>query len=194
MGWLLGNEINRLDENLVVYQTNNGGKDWHIQKTDIPNIPMKAIFFNAKEGLLLGGRLSQETHKISTQLLQTKDGGKSWSVSKSFNDDMFDFQILNEKNVIVVGERGKIFLSDDDRVNWRNIKSKTRTHLNAVHFKKEDFGIAVGDNGVITIIKNGETKLIKTKSKENFLSIQILQDYQGYLTSDKAIYRFTCSL
>lgn len=192
VGWLMGNNFIKPKEKACVqYMTTNGGKDWQFSETNISNRPQKAKFFDLERGWMLGNKILLKKNQTYSQILFTTDSGKTWGVSKTFDTAMLDFQILDEKTFVVAGENGKIFLSEDSGRNWTNIKSRIRTNLNAVHFKNKDFGIAVGDSGTIVIIKNGDVKVVKTKLGENFLGIQIFQNNQGFLTSNKAIYRFT---
>jgi photosystem II stability/assembly factor-like uncharacterized protein len=188
----VGNTTGELKEKTYIqYQTTNAGKDWQFSETSISITPRKAIFLDLERGRLLGSKVLSNENRTYSQLLFTIDGGKTWDVLRTFGTEMFDFQLIDGKTFVVVGENGQISLSEDYGKNWISIRSKIRTNLNAVHFRDKNFEIAVGDFGRIVIVENRTVNTLKIKQSENFVGINVTDNNGGYLTSNKAIYRFT---
>lgn len=60
--------------------------------------------------------------------------------------------------VVAAGERGKVFLSDDQGRTWRQAKTPTQSTLTAVYFRDAQHGWAVGHDAVILrTVDGGET-------------------------------------
>ncbi len=57
--------------------------------------------------------------------------------------------------IITVGERGKIFLSDDSGTSWREAPTPATETLTAVHFFDAEHGWAVGHRGVALRTEDG---------------------------------------
>jgi photosystem II stability/assembly factor-like uncharacterized protein len=66
--------------------------------------------------------------------------------------------------IVVVGERGRILLSDDEGESWRATASPTEATLTAVRFVDADHGWAVGHDGVILRSADGGTSWILAHS------------------------------
>ncbi|MEP1594393.1 MAG: YCF48-related protein [Halieaceae bacterium] len=59
------------------------------------------------------------------------------------------------ENLVAVGERGHILLSDADGENWRQVPTPTREMLTAVYFADSQRGWAVGHDGLILASPDG---------------------------------------
>jgi len=53
------------------------------------------------------------------------------------------------KRVVVAGERGNVFVSDDDGRTWRRARTPTQSTLTALYFRDAQHGWAVGHDAVI---------------------------------------------
>ncbi len=59
------------------------------------------------------------------------------------------------KRIVAVGWRGHILLSDDDGVNWRQVKVPTQDMLTSIYFADDLRGWAVGHSAVILATEDG---------------------------------------
>lgn len=57
--------------------------------------------------------------------------------------------------LVAVGERGRIFVSDDDGGHWRGVDSPTEATLTALAFVDDKRGVAVGHDAVIVATADG---------------------------------------
>ncbi|MBI1906511.1 MAG: sialidase [Rhodocyclales bacterium] len=57
--------------------------------------------------------------------------------------------------LVSVGERGRIFVSDDDGAHWKGVASPTEATLTALAFVDEKRGVAVGHDAVIVATADG---------------------------------------
>lgn len=57
--------------------------------------------------------------------------------------------------LVSVGERGRIFVSDDDGANWKGVASPTEATLTALAFVDDKRGVAVGHDAVIVATADG---------------------------------------
>ena len=55
----------------------------------------------------------------------------------------------------MVGEYGRIRVSNDDGASWHEVKSPTKMSVMSVAFKDAENGVAVGLNGVILVSRDG---------------------------------------
>ena len=81
---LNANEIWCSGSSNVLYSTVDGGKTWKNQTIKTVNTIRKIQFFDSKNGILLGFRVSGEGVDMAVHydLLKTKDGGKKWETVK----------------------------------------------------------------------------------------------------------------
>ena len=67
---------------------------------------------------------------------------------------MLDIIKINDKQLVAVGERGHILLSND-AITWRQANVPVRTTLTAVYFVDESHGWAVGHDATILFSQDG---------------------------------------
>jgi photosystem II stability/assembly factor-like uncharacterized protein len=186
-GWLLGNRKTvGINGPLNIYFTNNGGQDWYFEQKNFSDRPVKY-----ENNWLLGATFVRAENKMLSRLLHTKDSGKSWDPLPYFDAEIFDFQITRDEQIVAVGKEGAIFSSDSSGKEWEKLETGASGDLNAVNFLNRDLGMAVGDFGTVVVIKNGISESLEIFPDDNFLGVKLFEGNWGYLTSDKAIYRFT---
>lgn len=67
---------------------------------------------------------------------------------------MLDVQRVGSR-LVSVGERGRIFVSEDDGATWQGVASPTEATLTALAFADEQRGVAVGHDAVIVATTDG---------------------------------------
>lgn len=109
---------------------------------------------------------------------------------------MLDIIKINDKQLVAVGERGHILLSND-AITWRQANVPVRTTLTAVYFVDESHGWAVGHDATILFSSDGgenwevqqflpakEKPLLDVTFKDNQKGIAIGAYGQLYRTND----------
>lgn len=85
--------------------------------------------------------------------------------------------------LVMVGERGRIFVSDDEGRNWHAVRSPVEATLTAVHFHDARLGWAVGHDAVIVRTEDGgETWQIARSAPEEerpLLDVRFLDPKHG---------------
>jgi len=93
---------------------------------------------------------------------------------------ILDLATAGERTV-AVGWRGHILLSDDDGVNWRQVKVPTRDMLTGIYFADERRGWAVGHSAVILATEDGgETWKLQSSAPQEerpLFDIILIGDY-----------------
>jgi len=128
LGWAVG-----LDDKskVVILHTEDGGRSWHKQPCELPigeDQRLEAIHFvDSQHGWAGGSVLGNE---ITGVLLQTNDGGESWSVKKSgymphdlyFSDFQNGWMVAKTKDPFSM----KFVRTEDGGRNWRERRSVVR--------------------------------------------------------------------
>jgi photosystem II stability/assembly factor-like uncharacterized protein len=71
--------------------------------------------------------------------------------------NLFASAVLSEGRSIMVGDRGKIFLSAQGRTTWKLVESRTKRALAAICFPNDRHGWVAGQSGVILHSEDGGT-------------------------------------
>ena len=101
-GWAVGDKG-------VIAITDDGGRHWTVQKTEVSMLLLDVFFLNSKIGWIAG----------QDGVLYTENGGKTWH-----HQDVSDFQIkgvffVNKDRGWTVGDYDRIFVTTDSSDTWR---------------------------------------------------------------------------
>jgi photosystem II stability/assembly factor-like uncharacterized protein len=152
------------------------------------NWDFHAFYLNGSEGKATGvdftdmftGYVCAGTFDLYGAIAKTTDSGINW-VTTLFPDPLFDidFPISNTGLVgYAVGDAGVILKTFNAGDNWLQQQSGTNLKLNKVHFIDLDYGIAVGENGIILrTTTGGEPVTSVNKENESVESFQLFQNY-----------------
>lgn len=133
----------------MILKSTDGGDSFQIKKLQ-GDFYRAAHFFDAQNGLVVG---------YQGEIIQTKDGGESWSVLKKTNNpfssrEHFLAVHFNRFQLgFAVGENGLIYYSKDSGNSWHKISEFTNSALNTVFVKDDNSAIVAGDNGEVFLIK-----------------------------------------
>jgi len=96
--------------------------------------------------------------------------------------NLFASAVPSENRSIVVGDRGKIFLSEDGARTWQRIESGTKAALSTVCFPEDQNGWAAGQGGVILHSATGGRKWESQDSGEDayLLAIDFFDPRHGF--------------
>lgn len=118
---------------------------------------------------------------------QTHAGEKQkYLESKEIRDNIFDSAFIAEKQNILVGDRGQIFLSKDDSQTWMKIPSGTSERLFSVSFPDSKNGWISSRSGIILHTKDGGNTWVKQKSgtDKDLFSIYFSDPIHGCAVGD----------
>lgn len=134
----------------VFIRTDDGGQTW----TEIDNVPKSA---DRNKIFSLRGRPNGEAWAVGFQnmILKTTDYGQTWKwVSREADLVWSDVAFAGDR-VYLVGERGITRYSDDGGETWVDGQAPVEQTLNAVKFRDEKHGVAVGGQGDVLYTNDG---------------------------------------
>jgi photosystem II stability/assembly factor-like uncharacterized protein len=96
----------------------------------------------------------------------------------------------DDKHIVVVGDDGKIIVSNDRAINWKENKSSVEEDLNSVFCVDKSNCWIVGDGGIL--LKGGlnkKWKKIPLETEENLFDIFMINHQIGYLVGINTVLR-----
>ena len=104
----------------TLLRTNDDGLSWQVVHTNVQGVPLLRVrFFDADIGFATGG---------SGILYSTRDGGNTWTrnpitTTDDFDPHLFDIARLDDGRLVLAGEAGRLFRSDDNGLSWQELPS-----------------------------------------------------------------------
>jgi photosystem II stability/assembly factor-like uncharacterized protein len=124
-----------------VYVSSDSGKSWEGVYSPPQFVMLHAIAF--------GGPLNGAAVGSDGVILNTTDGGVTWSVVRSDQaDTLYDVAYRDAMNALAVGTGGTILRSTDGGGTWTPESGGTTVTLRGVAFR-EGYALAAGDSGVL---------------------------------------------
>ncbi|MCF8404464.1 MAG: T9SS type A sorting domain-containing protein [Bacteroidales bacterium] len=147
--WEVFNDIYFLDENTgfiageggKCLKTTNGGSSWINIETNLFT-EIYCVYFKDSIWGWLGS---------ANGLFYTNDGGNSWQESLLNNQSLGpirNFQYINDTN-LWVSKQSQLLHSMDGGISWTKCLEITNDYIYDMIFIEDDFGIAVGRDGII---------------------------------------------
>ncbi|HVE57670.1 MAG TPA: YCF48-related protein [Pyrinomonadaceae bacterium] len=132
-----------------VFRSSDRGLSWTAADTPIIKGTAGSGIFSiamrdAKNGVIVGGNY-EKPNEINNNLAFTKDGGKTWNLSKGLNGYRSGVSYIDKKTLIAVGASGSD-LSTDGGKSWKNLDKE---NYNSVQAKGKNAIWAVGANGLV---------------------------------------------
>jgi photosystem II stability/assembly factor-like uncharacterized protein len=133
-----------------VFRSNDRGLGWFVSDTPfVKGTAGSGIFsiamFDKSNGVIVGGNY-EKPDETNNNLAFTKDGGKSWTISKGLNGYRSGVDFVDKKTIIAVGSNGSD-LSTDGGKTWKNLDKE---NYNAVRAKGKNAIWAVGAKGLVS--------------------------------------------
>ena len=130
-GWVAG------DSGLIFY-TSDGGVNWIQQVTNTKDKVMKLFFLDDNMGWAVAWDEFASDNFYGTDILQTTDGGASWSIEPYREQNVFlnSIYFLDTLKGFMGGYPGKFLITTDGGMNWEDaqIDSGVGAHFPPVHF------------------------------------------------------------
>ena len=142
-GWVAG------DSGLIFYTT-DGGLNWVQQVTNTKDKVMKLFFLDDNMGWAVAWDEFASDNFYGTDILQTTDGGASWSIEPYREQNVFlnSIYFLDTLKGFMGGYPGKFLVTTDGGINWEDaqIDSGVGAHFPPVHFNfyNNQYGFASG--------------------------------------------------
>ncbi|HZV13066.1 MAG TPA: YCF48-related protein [Candidatus Kapabacteria bacterium] len=149
-------------QNKVIYTT-DGGITWSQVRDGSDPTLHNIDFVNHDIGFIVGD---------AGTILQTTDGGKSWSLDteKISSNNFLNITFVESQFGYIVGGNGTILRTTDLGRRWGLQFSKTSQNLYGICFLNKDTGTAVGANGtIIQTNDGGNTWVTQIQCTNNYL-------------------------
>ncbi len=103
--------------------------------------------------------------------------------------NLFASAVISHSGCIVVGDRGRVYLSNDGAKTWKTVESKTKNALASVCFPDERHGWIVGQGGVIVhSADGGQTWLAQPSGVSKYLlAVDFIDMHNGYAVGADAV-------
>ena len=140
-------------EGARVFRSTDGGRTWAVTKTPIISGKSAGVFsvafWNAKEGVIVGGDYTQE-REAKQNAAVTTDGGQTWTlvsgaVPSGYRSCVAFIRGKTKLTLVAVGPSGSDYSTDGGR-SWKSIGTDG---FHAASFAGERAGWAVGEAGRI---------------------------------------------
>lgn len=190
-GWVLCINKASNDQKVIIFFSENEGTSWSSFSTDIHYTPKVVKSVNEREGWGVFRQCNNKRKYGPDYFYHINFFDKKLTKVAEFRNEIYDFSYSQTGNLYVVGERGTIYCSLDDGINWNKIHSGTYSNLNGISSSSE-FNLAIGDFGTICLSKLGEEKWYKMPRirEENFVNVSFKDNTSGILISSQGIYSF----
>ena len=174
-----------------MFVTKNGGRNWDEIliyrpgefKGGTPEF-LSIRFTDKKRGFVVGSVLNSKEQVIDSLVMQTMDGGDTWSrVIVPSKAELFHLDFNGSSHGWIVGDKGLILATTDNGFSWNVQSSGTDRALYNVDFRDDNEGYIVGGTGTILRTGNGgrNWEKIKTNFPETFLRVDFADDKNGWI-------------
>lgn len=188
-GWAVGR--NKLKA--ALYETKNSGTTWRlrqpIQKYERSNFS-QIRFANGRTGWMIG---FVERPGSNPVVFKTTDSGANWEIqySEDFQEDgstnFSDLEVIDENNVIVIGDRSLIRTSDGGK-NWKKLYKDGSFNFSDIEFVSEKEGWVVGlESNILHTVDGGENwskqsiKAVDTKWEIAYTAVKFINSQEGWV-------------
>lgn len=164
----------------TILKTEDGAKNWFIQKVTKHGILSGISFYNRDIGWVCGD---------GGTIYKTTDAGENWiRMGKGTTDNLYDVDFVDSETGWVVGLNGTILHTANGGKTWKQQESNVEDFLSAVDFANENNGWAVG-KGYILNTKNGGGKWVMQYQHDlgngYFRDVQFLDQSTGFVVGGR---------
>lgn len=165
--------------NGIILRTTNGGTVWDEIPSGVNNLLYDVVFTPSGKGFASGSNI----------LLQTENGGDSWSPVTGFPfkapaDWIRSMRFLDDNNGFACADIGRIYRTTDGGNSWERLNSPTTEALFDIDFLDHDHGLICGFNGTILRTSNGGDAWLPMSSplgNEHLYSVDITSSGEAYI-------------
>jgi len=171
-------------------KTTDGGNNWSLMYTNIPNFGQYSIDFNnANTGFIAGGW----GNPSSTSIIKTTNGGLTWTVQLLSAAFFHQVKMINNQEVIACGD--KVFRTNNGGVSWNEIAFTHTFNFYDVYFNNNigymvSEGTSIGFPSVYRSSNYGVTwEATQLTGGERLLGVHFLNESYGFVCGFGGIYR-----
>ena len=155
-----------------MFFTKNGGRTWDelliYSPGDFKNGTPEFLsirFTDKKRGFVVGSVLNSKEQVVDSLVLQTTDGGETWSrIVVPSKSELFHLDFNGTSHGWIVGDKGLILATTDNGFSWNVQSSGTDRALYNVDFHDDNEGYIVGGGGTILRTDDGGRNWEKVKT------------------------------
>jgi photosystem II stability/assembly factor-like uncharacterized protein len=174
-----------------MFVTKNGGRSWDeiavYRPGDFKNGTPEFLsirFTDKKRGFVVGSVLNSKEEVVDSLVLQTMDGGETWSrIIVPSKAELFHLDFNGSSHGWIVGDKGLILATTDGGASWHVQSSGTDRALYNVDFRDDKEGYVVGGGGTILRTEDGgrNWEKVKTNFPDTFLRVNFADDKNGWI-------------
>jgi photosystem II stability/assembly factor-like uncharacterized protein len=191
-GWAVGDRG-------VVWHTEDGGRQWRLQRCGV-NCTLQSVYFiNRKIGWAAGGSAQPYSHIGSGVLLATRDGGLTWTSNARlllpalkrilFTDPEHGWAIGFPSAMYPSG----VFTSDDMGRSWRPLTGAGGSTWLTGDFLTSTAGALAGCYATAATAKHGDIEPIRINDSalQNIRQLRLVPPVYGWLVGDGGLVMLT---
>jgi len=126
-GWVIGNKTIEGSGTSIVLHTDDGGEHWHVQwKKRTGWMWLDELYFIDKNNGWVAGVID-ENSEVSI-LVQTTDGGKTWSEKRFGASDFSKIYFLDKKRGVILTKKGQMIITRDGGKTWNKQETPIRRY------------------------------------------------------------------
>ena len=121
----------------VIWETSDGGRNWHPEEWDTDKKPTELWFMDETTGFIIGEE---------GLVMKTTDGGETWNDrSLDRTVELLDVAFMDEQTGVVGGEDGHLMVTRDGGNSWEALLGMVTSDLHSV-FLDQNGTIYAGDD------------------------------------------------
>lgn len=171
------NKLMVVGKSLVLLSSKDGGFNWEILRSGVPQLSFYDIAFGNGVWIAVGNYSNVlVVNDITGNITDTRAETSKKRTLKSI--------VFGNSSWVAVGHEGVIFVSKDNGTNWTKKNSETTEDLLSVAFNGKRF-VTVGTNGIILTSKDGSLwKKVQINNNSTFRSISCTDAHWLAITID----------
>ncbi len=148
-----------------IWKTTDGGNSWQTQTTGGANYLYKLTFWDANNGIAVGGSFGGE-------IIKTTNGGATWQIVYQLSYQCMSVKYLNANTVFAGCEEGRMYRSTDGGTTWNFVLSDAGIDFMSINFTSANTGFAFGSGSAFAKTIDGGSNWV-----EHILSNQSSRQY-----------------
>ncbi|MCX6162210.1 MAG: YCF48-related protein [Ignavibacteriae bacterium] len=178
----------------ALYKSTNGGANWQPKMTD--KINTLSVNHNINSIKFLNAYTGWAATSLA-KVVKTTDRGMTWNEQVTAlsptSDALWRINIIDENNVYMTGNGGKVLKTTNGGTNWSVINTGTTYSLLGSYFFNANTGFVAGGSGMFLKTTNGglNWSYVFSSTTENITCITFTDANTGYYAGSNAVFAKT---